>query len=47
VDEEGTDTWAFLRGYISVTPMVLDVSDSKAFDALRVVEKKAAAAAPK
>lgn len=44
-DEEGTDTWAFLHGYISVTPMVLDVTDTNAFDALRAVEKKAAAAA--
>ena len=43
-EEEGTDIWAYLHGYISITPMVLDVSDSKAFNQLRVLEKKAAAA---
>jgi len=25
-DEEGTDVWAFVRGYITVTPMTLDVT---------------------
>lgn len=43
-DDEGTDVWAFVRGYISVTPMVLDVTDTKTFDAFRVLEKKAATA---
>lgn len=46
-DEQGTDIWAFLHGYISLTPMMLDVTDTKAFDGLRALEKKAAAAAPK
>lgn len=45
--EEGTDTWAFLHGYISVTPMVLDATDTKAFEGLRALEKKSAAASPK
>jgi 5'-nucleotidase len=44
VDEEGTDMWNYLRGYITVTPMVIDVTDTKAFDGLRMLEKKAAAA---
>ncbi len=42
--EEGTDMWAFLQGYITLTPMVLDVTDLKAFDGLRALEKKAAGA---
>ena len=44
MDEEGTDMSAFLRGYIAITPMVLDVTDPKAFEGLRVLEKKAAVA---
>ncbi len=43
VDEVDTDIWAFLHGYVSVTPMILDVTDAKAFTGLRVLEKKAAA----
>lgn len=46
-EEEGTDIWAYLHGYISITPMVLDVSDTRANEKLRVLEKKAAAASPK
>ncbi len=46
-DEEGTDIWAFLHGYIALTPLVIDVTDAKAVEALRTLEKKAAAAAPK
>jgi len=45
IDEEDTDTWAYLHGYISLTPMVLDVTDLKAFDGLRALEKKSAVAA--
>lgn len=44
-DEEGTDIWAFLHGYIALTPMVLDVTDAKAVEALRTLEKKSAVAA--
>ena len=43
-DDEGTDVWAYLHGYIALTPMMIDVTDAKAFDGLRVLEKKAAAA---
>ena len=47
VNEEGTDTWAFLHGYVSVTPMVLDVTDIKAIAGLRALEKQTAETAPK
>jgi 5'/3'-nucleotidase len=46
-DEEGTDIWAYLRGYISITPMTLDVTDATAFEGLRKLERKSMAAAPK
>lgn len=41
-DEEGTDVWAFVRGYIAVTPMVLDVTALQQLDALRRFEQTAA-----
>src|SRR3989442_4722862 len=34
-DLEGTDTWALSRGYISVTPLTLDMTDDRAAAALR------------
>jgi 5'-nucleotidase len=34
-DAEGTDVWAFVRGFITVTPMGLDVTASQAMEALR------------
>jgi len=40
-DEEGTDVWAFVRGYIAVTPMVLDVTASQQLDSLRQIEQGA------
>ena len=43
-DEEGTDVWAFVRGYITVTPMVLDVTETKGLDVLRPLETRASAA---
>ncbi|MBI3662717.1 MAG: 5'/3'-nucleotidase SurE [Acidobacteria bacterium] len=43
-DEEGTDVWAFLHGYISLTPMTLDVTDANGFESLRTLEKRAATA---
>jgi len=46
-DDEGTDVWAFVRGYISLTPMVLDVTDTKRLEPLRAFESKAAVTAPK
>lgn len=47
VAEEGTDIWAYLHGFISVSPMTLDVTDTKAVDGLRMLERKAMAATPK
>ena len=46
-EEEGTDVWAFLNGFIAVTPMTLDTTDAKALESFKFVEKKAAAAATK
>lgn len=37
-DEAGTDIAAFYDGYVSVTPMTLDVTDTSAAEALREVE---------
>ncbi|MCL6480150.1 MAG: 5'/3'-nucleotidase SurE [Firmicutes bacterium] len=37
-DAEGTDVWAFARGYITLTPMTLDVTDVSALDALRSLQ---------
>ena len=34
-DAEGTDVWAFVRGFITVTPMALDVTSSQGLEALR------------
>jgi 5'/3'-nucleotidase len=39
-DEEGTDVWAFVRGYITVTPMGLDVTSAKVMESLRSIETK-------
>lgn len=33
--EEGTDYWAVYHGYVSITPLQLDMTNYKAFDALR------------
>lgn len=41
-DDEGTDVWGFLNGYITVTPMVLDTTDTKALDGFKMLEKKGA-----
>ena len=37
-DVEGTDIWAFRRGYITLTPLALDATDGAAMDKLRVLE---------
>jgi 5'-nucleotidase len=42
--EEGTDVWAFTRGYVAITPMLLDTSAVRGFEALRFLEAKAATA---
>jgi len=40
-DDEGTDVWGFVNGWITVTPMVLDTTDTKSLDAVKFLEKKA------
>jgi 5'-nucleotidase len=42
-DEEGTDVWAFARGYITLTPMTLDVTATRGLEPLRALEKAPAA----
>jgi 5'-nucleotidase len=37
-DVEGTDLWAFRRGYITLTPLALDATDVAAMDRMRVLE---------
>ena len=39
-DEEGTDVWAFVRGYITVTPMTLDATAPDEIKGLRWLESK-------
>lgn len=39
VNEEGTDVGALARGYVSVTPLQLDLTNYKAMDALKKWEK--------
>lgn len=39
-DEPGTDVSEFFRGYITVTPMTIDVTDAKALEGLRVLERR-------
>ncbi len=45
--DPSTDLGAFAQGFITLTPMVLDVTDSRALDGFRVFETKAAAAVGK
>ncbi len=37
-EAEGTDVWAFVRGFITVTPMVLDVTDERILETYRRLE---------
>jgi 5'-nucleotidase len=37
-DDEGTDVWAFVRGYITVTPMTLDATAPSQMKALGFIE---------
>lgn len=39
-DEEGTDVWAFVRGYITLTPMTLDVTAPDEMKRLSWLESK-------
>lgn len=45
-DAEGTDVWAFVRGFITLTPTVLDVSATQEMDALRALEVQSPVSAP-
>ena len=45
-DAEGTDVWAFVRGFITVTSMTLDVTASETNEALRTLESWSPAASP-
>jgi len=44
-DAEGTDVWAFVRGYITLTPMALDVTATLALESLRGLEREPLSAA--
>jgi 5'-nucleotidase len=44
-DDEGTDVWAFARGYITVTPMLLEVTALRAMAELRGLESRSPAPA--
>jgi 5'-nucleotidase len=39
-DEEGTDVWAFVRGFITVTPMTLNVTDGQYMKTLAYIASK-------
>ncbi len=39
-DAEGTDVWAHVRGFITITPMVLDSTDSGHLDVFRNFERQ-------
>jgi len=42
-DDEGTDVWALVRGYITLTPMVLDVTATQAMETLKRLDLQPAA----
>jgi 5'-nucleotidase len=42
-DAEGTDVWALTRGYVTLTPMILDVTAAEAMDSLRALNLPLAA----
>lgn len=44
-DDEGTDVWAFVRGYVTLTPMGLDVTHEAAMASFRAFASNPAAAA--
>jgi len=44
-DEEGTDVWAFVNGYIAVTPLQLDTTDTGSLGWLKQMKLEAAAPA--
>ena len=46
-DEEGTDVWAFQNGYVAVTPLQLDSTDTGSLGWLKEMKLEAAAPAPR
>ncbi len=46
-DAEGTDVWAFVHGYISITPMQLDQSDSSGLGWLKELKLETGTPAPR
>jgi 5'-nucleotidase len=42
-DAEGTDVWALVHGYVTLTPMKLDVTSTEGMDALRALDLPQAA----
>jgi 5'-nucleotidase len=42
-DKEGTDVWALVRGYVTLTPMTLDVTATPAIEALQGLDLQPAA----
>jgi 5'-nucleotidase len=44
-EAEGTDVWAFVRGFITITPMVLDVTDGKELESYMFLNAAGASAA--
>jgi 5'/3'-nucleotidase len=45
-DAEGTDVWAFVRGYITLTPLMLDETKPQELSKLQALERELAVAAP-
>lgn len=41
-DEAGTDVAAFFDGYLTITPLTLDATDTKAAESLKALEQRAA-----
>jgi 5'/3'-nucleotidase len=44
-DDDETDVWAFARGFITLTPMMLDTTASKSLDGLRSLERESVGSA--
>ncbi len=45
-DDEGTDVWALVRGYVTLTPMLLDVTARQAIESLVKLDLQPAAMPP-
>ena len=42
-EDQGTDVWGFLNGYITVTPLQIDTTDPLAMDALKILAREGCA----